>query len=49
MDISRTLLDECKKNATEWNVDINCVVGDIESMPFDEGTFDKTYSRAKRS
>ena len=43
IDIAQTLLDECKKNAAEWNVDIDCVHGDIESMPFDDGSFDKTY------
>jgi len=43
IDLSQSLLDECKKNATKWNVDINCVVADIESMPFDDDSFDKTY------
>ena len=43
VDIAPTLVTKCKENERETGVELRCVEGDVEHLPYREGAFDLTY------
>lgn len=43
IDIAQSLLDQCRLNFQKEGLPINCLRGDIEQLPFEDGSFDRVY------